>query len=190
MEYTNGNGAVTSDASSMIEEPIRTKRTRWRNTVPASTRLIRVTTTRGLMECWAYVKERLEIIKKKDKSCGHWLPEHIRHMVQEGIVNSAIRYPAELYLALDGDTNIHGFVVGYTKIDPYINLPLTYHIWITWGNRDGVVRFIPWLEELCRERGLTGVEFESGRFGWMGALRKLPDSGFYVKQTIYRKEVL
>ena len=180
MEHADGNGAVHTERG----------HTSWRETLPVLTKVVHVTTSQGLTECWPYVKERLNIIKKKDKSSGHWLPEHIRHMVQEGFLNPAIRYPVELHLALDDNVAIHGFIVGYTKLDPYINLPLTYHIWVGWGSREGIARFIPWLEAMCKERGLTAVEFESGRFGWMTALSKMPKSGFYLKQTIYRKDIV
>jgi len=162
----------------------------WRAMLPESVKVVRVSSMPMLIECWPWVKERLETIKKKDKTCGHWLPEHIRHMVQEGITNRTVRYPVELYLALDESSIIHSFLVGYTKFDPYINVPLTYHIWVAWLNRKGIEQLTPWLDQMCKDRGLTSIEFESGRFGWMGALRKAAKSGFYVKQTVYRKELL
>ena len=180
--YANGNGN-----GAMHIEPIR--RTAWRDSIPDAMKVVQVKNVRMLMECWPYVSERIAIIKKKDKNCGNWQPQHVRHMVQEGFSNPAIRYPVELHLALDESGVIYGFIVGYVKIDPYINLPMTYHIWLGWLNRQGIERFAPWLKQRCWEQGLTGVEFESGRFGWMGTLKKLMAAGFVIKQTVYRMEI-
>ena len=181
----NGNG-VHSIPSAPIE---RQRQLRGKEGAPEMVEPVRVTTMAMLNQCWPYVCPRLEWIKRKDKSAGHWSPEHIRFYIQEGLLNPAIRYPVELYVALDKEGVIYGFLAGAVKIDPYIQIPLTYHIWALWLNRAMIERMMPWFDGMVRERGLTGATFESGRIGWMGAIRKLMESGFYCHQYVYRKEI-
>lgn len=179
----NGNGAhhISTNA---LASPVR-----WKDTVPESLRPVRVENIAMLMECWPYVRPRLAWIKEKDKSCGNWTPEHVRFYIQEGLLNPTIRFPVELYLALDERAMIHGFLAGSVVVDPYINVPLKYHIWALWLNRAGINKLLPWFEDMVRQRGLTAIDFETGRLGWMGVTRKLMRSGFYCHLYTFRKEI-
>jgi hypothetical protein len=134
----------------------------------------------------AWVKERLEIIKKKDKT-ANWIPEHVRHLIILQFFNNS---RVELYLAIENESNvIHGFIVTTILIDPYLSIPMTLHIWEGWLNQGLIEKGMAWLENLARERGLTGIEFESGRgLSWMGTLRK-SHSGFQLRKMTFRKEI-
>ena len=52
MEHADGNGAVHTERG----------HTSWRETLPVLTKVVHVTTSQGLTECWPYVKERLNIL--------------------------------------------------------------------------------------------------------------------------------
>ena len=88
----------------------------WRDEAPDNIRVVRVNNVVELNACWPWVKERLEIIKKKDKSAGNWIPEHVRHLL---ILQFSNNSRVELYLAVENETNVlHGFIVTNVLIDP------------------------------------------------------------------------
>lgn len=160
----------------------------WKDSAPDSVQPVKVTSVEMLNEVWPYVRPRLERIKKKDKAAGNWVPEHVRLAIVQGMAKPPTSM-VELFVGLDPEGNIHGFIVTVVRVDYYLNLPWTLYIWCGWLNRKLIKQLTPWLEKLARERGLTGIEFESGRFGWMGSIRKLMNAGFYCKHYTYRKEV-
>jgi hypothetical protein len=137
-----------------------------------------------LAECWPWVKERLQRIKEKDRSAGHWLPEHVRHRVLQGLFGQSM---VELYLAVDDDQVLYGFIVTDTLVDPFVNVPLTLWVWAGWGNR-AMIRLLPWLVDLAKKRGLTGIEFDSGRVGWARTILSERMS-FTLKKMVYRMEL-
>ena len=164
----------------------RSGKPRWQKTVPDSVRPVKVNSIEMLTDVWPYVRDRLEVIKKKDKSTQHWLPEHVRHAVMQGLFGQNM---TELYVALDTDNSIYGFIVTEVLFDRFVNIPLTLWIWVGWLNREMIDRMTPWLEKIAKERGLTRIEWDSGRFGWLGTVSQLKTAGFRLVKQGFRKEI-
>lgn len=178
----NGNGLHSVPQSPTTREVL------WDQSAPDSVRVVKVTTPKMLAEVWPWVRQRLERIKKKDKSAGNWTSEHVRFALLQGMAKPPGSL-VELFLAVDEGTVIRGFIVTVVRIDQYLNIPWTLYIWLGSLNRGLMRRFLPWLEEMARERGLSEIKFESGRFGWMGTIGHLPESGFYCESYTFTKEL-
>lgn len=189
-ELIISNGTAGHPALNGTAKPRARTRTRafpvWSKEAPNDITPLKIADMKMLNEVWPYVRARLAAIKKKDKTSRHWIPEHVRNEIQKGLVGQST---TELYVGVDDSKVLHGFIVTQVCLDPFINVPMTLWVWFAWLNNEMIDRFTPYLENLARERGLTQIEFDTGRFGWAGAIRKLKTSGFYMTRMQYRRDV-
>src|SRR5262245_48754546 len=147
----------------------------WSSAAPNDIQPVKIMDLKGLNECWPYVRDRLAVIKAKDKTCRNWIPEHIRNEIQKAFIGQST---TELFIGLDDSRVIHGFVITQVHIDPFVNVPLILWVWFAWLNQEMIERFMPFLENIARDRGLTEIDFDTGRWGWHGTIRRLKASGF------------
>lgn len=174
---TNGNGHLQVDQGTAVcKEP------------SDSTRVVKVENAKMLAQCWSYVEKGLENIKKKDEHAGNWIPKHVRMRIIQGFAKPP-QSMVELWLAVDVNNVMHGFIVTDTLVDPFLNLPWTLYIWAGHLNRKQMKRFAPWLKQLALDRGLANIEFDSSRLGWMGALRRMEGLSFQIKTHRYSMRV-
>lgn len=139
-----------------------------------------------IAKCWPWIRDRLEVIKKKDATgSGHWLPEHIRHQAMLGLGGGST---CEIFVARQGGV-LYGFGVTEVLIDRYVQVPMTLHIWAGWLNKTMINKFIPFFDNLARARGVRRITFETGRFGWHGTVKALADGGFAPSTIVYAREV-
>ena len=112
-----------------------------------------------LREAWPWLESKLEEIRKKDKEVDFWMTEHVWQMLLAGLQG---RSTYELWLAVNSDGVLEGFIVTYTRFNQYLNLPISMFVWLGWGKRV-MSELLPELEAAARERHLKKIEFSSGR---------------------------
>ena len=185
---TNSFGIFQADGEIVAPKAKREKRLfpQWSNEAPIDILPKRIANQPELNKVWPYVRERLDVIKKKDKTCRNWVPEHVRNEIVKTFIGQST---AELFVGMDESEVLHGFIVTQIHVDPFINVPMVLWVWFAWLNNAMIDRFMPYLEDLARERGLTSIEFDTGRFGWPGAIRKLKTRGFYMSRMQFRRDV-
>jgi hypothetical protein len=152
---------------------------------PADVKPEKISAHNDLIRIWPWIRDRLVAIKKKDPNAGHWVPEHVRHLLMLGIAGQST---CELFVARRGE-KVYAFIVTEITIDRYIHVPTVLHVWAGWLNRSMIEKFLPFLDQLARERGVTRITFETGRFGWQGTIDALADRGFVQSTIIYSREV-
>lgn len=146
--------------------------------------LVKVKTEEELLRHWPWLLARLKVVRKKDVSRDeHWTPDHVREAIRRGFWGQT---SVELWLGIDPEGVIEGFVVTSVKIDPFINIPIALICWILWANETLTEQVLPQLEALAKRRYLPAIEFLSGRQGW---LKKAPRLGFKLAVMQFRKEV-
>lgn len=125
-------------------------------------------------------------IKEKDKHSGHWIPEHVRSLIDRGHLGQLF---CECHLIVPvSDTKPVGFVVLRLYNDEFINVPDTLFVWLTYCIDPRALKYIlPLGEKRAREIGVTYVQGITSRMGW---LRRLKRYGYEMHQMIIRKQVL
>lgn len=153
---------------------------------PESVQPEKVTKHEDLIRWWPWIRDRLEIIKKKDPTHGgHWLPEHIRHAAMLGISGQST---CEVFVAREEDA-LYAFIITEIIIDRYVHVPMDLHVWAGWLNKSMCHRFLPFIDNLARARGVTRITFQSGRFAWKGTIEALAEGGFSPDSVTYAREV-
>lgn len=126
--------------------------------------LDKITSNDTLMTLWPWMREGLLYIKRRNSPQSLWLPEHVRLEIQKGFVGQS---SCECFIGHVGtDDTVLGFVVAYPLIDPFVNLPLAWHVWmgnLGWGN---IMTLLPEFEELARARGYRRWQWGSARKSW------------------------
>ena len=171
----NGNGLNAAS----------TKPLRWNPGNDEQATLVKVSQKEVLDHHWPWVRDRLAIIKKKDKSVDGWQPDHIRIAISEGLAG---RSPIELWFGLDADNVIVGFIVTNMRFDPYIQLPVAWVVWLAWANKELLHKLAPAFKEIARQRYYPAIEFITGRRGWIHP-KKAAEMGFEIKCITYRMEL-
>ena len=117
-----------------------------------------------LPHLWPWIKEGLLYIKHKNGQLVQWIPEHIRMEIQKGFANVGA---CECFIGHDADDDsIRGFLVAYPLNDPFINLALTWHVWMATLSWNVLDKVLPEFEHLARERGFTRWQWGSSRASW------------------------
>lgn len=127
-------------------------------------KLVKVTDDETLFRHWPWLEARLKVIKKKDLSREHWTPAHIRQGIQNGFRGASV---VELWLGVNSESVVEGFVITTIRGDPYIQMPVALVAWMLWSNEKLTAQVLPQLEEIAKRRYLSRIEFPSGRKGWM-----------------------
>ena len=165
--------------------------------------LIQIKTLDELLSVWPFVKKGIEHIKDRDKSCGTWTAGQIFNAVKFGLPTAPQKTTAvELFVGMDGDTKLRGFMVTTPRLDPFMNnTPCGIHVWLLYSETKWniVASFLPQLERLGKVHGGDQIRFESGRWGWCGRVgkllvdtfggTKLGRLGFRVHQVVFVKDI-
>ena len=160
---------------------------RWRPEHDDQVQLIKVQAKEVLDHHWPWVRDRLAVIKKKDKSVDGWQPDHIRIQIVQGLM-APIPYPVELWFGVDSDSAIEGFIVTNTRFDNFVQLPAAWQVWLAWGNKKLLERLAAPFKEIARQRYYPAIEFITGRRGWIHP-KKAAEMGFSIKCITYRMEL-
>ena len=148
--------------------------------------LDRVTQNETLMRIWPWMRESLLYIKRRNSPTSHWLPEHVRVEIQKGFVG---QNAVECFVGHDAKADVlQGFMVCYPLVDPFVNLPLVWHVWmasIAIEGFDGI--YLRDFERLATERGYRHWQFGSSRRAWE---RRAARFGMQVFERTIRKEIL
>jgi hypothetical protein len=146
-------------------------------------RLVKCPNPAVLKQHWPWIKDRLEIIKKKNKDLLKWTPKHVRQMILSGLGNLTTH---ELWFAVEEDGILRGFIISYVQNDPFVNLGDSLHVWLGFGNMKIIEKLLPEFEAIARDKDLEGIEFSSPRKAWALKIAKL---GFHMKTITYRKDL-
>lgn len=146
-------------------------------------KLVKVTDRETLYNHWPWLEARLKVVKKKDSSHEQWTPAHVREAILGGFMG---RTSAELWLGINTESVIEGFIITTVRADPFIQLPVALTAWILWANEALIKKAIPELEKIARSRYLPALEFFTTRQGWMV---KAGRYGFKLKVMSFRKEL-
>jgi hypothetical protein len=136
-----------------------------------------------LYEHWPWLEARLKVVKKKDKTPEQWTPAHIREAIRQGFVG---RSSCELWLGVNPEGVIEGFILTTLRFDAFVNLPIAWTIWVIWANEALIERAMKQMTEIARSRFMPAIEFTTGREGW---LKKAPRLGFKLSVMNFRKEL-
>lgn len=156
----------------------------WNKNAPAEAMPEKIVNPTDLIHYWPWIRDRLDVIKKKDPHAGHWVPEHIRHLAMLGLSGAST---TEIFIA-HRDKTPYAFIVTEIVIDRYIHVPTVLHVWAGWLSRSMIVSYLPFLDGLARQRGVTRITFETGRIGWRGTIEALGE-GFVAARVVYQREV-
>ncbi len=142
--------------------------------------MCRVSNPDMLTVFWPYIRAGLDRIREKCHPRQHWLAEHVRLDIQRGLVGQC---GTECFLAHygprfvktaprtyehEGTHQVRGFLVTTAQIDPFVNLPLRWFVWMGVLDSDTFVALMPEFERLAKERGYRGYSW-TGRPGWSRA---------------------
>lgn len=126
--------------------------------------LIQVTDDKTLLQHWPWLKTRLALVRRKDKYAHEeWTPDHVREAIRRGFTGSS---PAKLFLGVNTEGVIEGFVVTTLRFDPFVGLPKALVAWILFANESLIDRCLPQLIEITKRHFLTRLEFLGSRKGW------------------------
>ena len=145
--------------------------------------VIHRSTLEDLERHWPYIKRGLKIVRSKQTKHSYWTPEHVRMELMAG--------RAELYFVADALEDgtlgvMHGFFVVTHLLDPFLHVPLGLFVWVAYAQLPGFDQAEQWIEQLARQRGMRFVETISPR---PGMPRRLQKAGWYVAQTVLRKDL-
>lgn len=133
------------------------------------------------------IRPGLVKIKKKDPQSGHWLPEHVRAAIENGLAG---RFFCECHLIIKASSSRPcGFMVLRLFNDEFVQVPLALFLWMAHSTEPRAVDYIlksNFLERRAREIGVNRVEGVSSRPGWG---RRIAKYGYRPHQVIYRKEL-
>jgi hypothetical protein len=146
-------------------------------------KLIKVTNDATLFQHWPWLEKRLNVVKRKDRSNEQWTPAHLRESVRKGFWGQS---SVELWLGVNDEGVIEGFILTTVRVDPFVNLPAALTAWVLWGNEALINRALPQLEEIAKNRYLTAIEFFTSRQGWF---KKASRFGFRLSLMQFRKEL-
>jgi len=127
--------------------------------------ICKVLTPDMLNTVWAWMRLGLERIKAKNAPEARWLPEHVRVEIQKGFLGQS---GTECFVAHDYDQveTLHGFLVAYPLIDPFVHLPLSWLVWMANIEFGVLDRVLPEFEQMARERGYLSWRWMTSRKGW------------------------
>ena len=129
-------------------------------------------TSPDLLAClWPWMREGLVHIRRKNYSSRTtWLPEHVRDQIALGITNPQMLPQfnrTECFIGHnEDDESLHGFLVTYPLVDPFVSLTLSWFVWMASIQFDTLNHILPEFEELARSRGYRRWEWTSPRPGW------------------------
>ena len=124
-----------------------------------------------MVACWGFVRHGLLAVKRKAKGAIVWHPEHLRLALEKGFT----REPggAELWLACSSGTPV-AFVITTPEYDPFLNLPMSLYVWISYHDplvrSDAVPKLEAVIEEVARARGFASLRCMTTRKGLLPRL--------------------
>lgn len=124
-----------------------------------------------LSHLWPWMREGVLHIRRKNLSSRTtWMPEHVREHVGLGLLNPGLlptMNRTECFIGHDAEEEtLRGFLVCYPLIDPFVQLPLRWFVWMGSMQLDTLEVILPEFRELARSRGYIGWEWSSPRRGW------------------------
>ena len=147
--------------------------------------MCRVNSIPMLMQFWPAIRRGLLQIRRKNRPLFRWLPDHVLREIQKGLLNQS---STECFLAHDGtEETVHGFIVVYPLIDPFVQLPLRLYVWMLAAEAGVMRQLIDELDAICLERGLHGWQMQSPRRGW---IRRAPQIGAHVVEYTIAKDLI
>lgn len=141
-----------------------------------------------LIELWPWMKEQIEKLRTKNPPRQHWLPEHVRIQILQGIANqNAVEcFVAHNIGSAREPESLHGMIIVHPLIDPFVNLPLTWFVWLGIIEPKVLERLLPEFEQLARARGYLHWKWTTSRKGWA---RRAAKFGAKVVEYALEKEL-
>lgn len=142
-------------------------------------RLVQVTDDATLLRHWPWLYPRLKAARANDRSgFEQWTPEHVRESVRRGFMGQA---PTKLWLGVDQEGAIAGFIVTTVRYDVWVALPAALVAWVLWANQALVENCVDQLKAIARAHYLNRIEFIAARRGWWKKAGWLKRLGFEMK---------
>lgn len=134
--------------------------------------LDRITNNDMLMAIWPWMRDGLAYIKAKNSPSSHWLPEHVRAQIQQGLAQPSLN-STECFVGHDADTNeLRGFLVCHGLLDPFTQLFLVWHVWMGNIMERHFEKVLPEFLALGRARGYREYQFTTRRKAWVARARR------------------
>jgi hypothetical protein len=144
----------------------------------------KVATPDTLASLWPWIREGLLYIKHKNGERMHWLPEHVRMEILKGYAGQSM---CECFVGHDAEHNtLRGFLIAYPLVDPFVNLALSWHVWMSTMNDHTLNDVLAEFEGMARARGYLRYQWGSSRKGWE---RRATRFGCRVVERIIAKEL-
>lgn len=118
-----------------------------------------------LMMLWPWMREGLLNIKRRNTPTALWLPEHVRVEIQKGFLGQNACECFIGHIGGERDT-AEGFFVAYPLVDPFVNLPLTWFVWMGNLGFGHIPSALAEFEALGRARGYRRWQWGSPRKAW------------------------
>lgn len=115
---------------------------------------------------WPWLRHGLRTIAAKNPKRTYWLPEHLRMQIALGLAG---QNQLECFVAHEngeGTDMLHGFLMAYPLIDPFVQLPLTWFVWMANIGPRVMEKLMPEFEEMARKRGFVRWQWGTSRMGW------------------------
>ncbi len=137
-----------------------------------------------LVALWPWLRRGLVQIQQKNPPHAKWMPEHLRLEIIKGLAGQS---GTECFIAHDGDTEaLHGFLIACPLIDPFVNLPLSWFVWMCNLAPGTLDRVLPEFEQMARDRGYRRWQWVTSRKGW---LRRAARFGAQMIEITISKEL-
>lgn len=133
--------------------------------------MCKIRTGEELTMLWPWLKYGLLKIADKNTRRTYWLPEHLRMQIAAGLAG---QNQLECFVAHENTTEdaLHGFMVVYPLVDPFVQLPLTWFVWMANMGPRVLSQLMPEFEEMGRMRGFLRWQWGTSREGWVRRARR------------------
>lgn len=137
---------------------------------------------------WPYMKREILRLQRKNPPRLRWIPEHVRRDLMLTFNN---QNTLECFVAHDAPTDgspdtVSGMLVCYPKFDPFVNLPVTWFVWLMIADVGVLDVMLPEFEAEARRRGFLSWEWTTARQGWV---RRAARFGAKVVEYTVSKEL-
>ena len=130
--------------------------------------LCRLDKPEKVVALWPYMKREIERLRRKNPPRMMWMPEHIRKGLMLAFSGQDT---LECFVAHDApqegqNDTVNGMLICYPQIDPFVQLPLTWFVWLMCSEWNVLDRLLPEFEDEARRRGYQRWSWTTGRPGW------------------------
>jgi hypothetical protein len=136
--------------------------------------LCRVRDAATFTELWPWIREGLMFLREKNPPRQKWLPEHLRKEVMLTFMNPP-QAQTDCFVAHDvgaGHDRVWGHLFCFPQVDPFVALPLAWHVWMGFMLPTVLDALLPEFEDEARKRGYTSWQWCTSRTKWIKRAEK------------------